>query len=188
MPERTGDDVSVRFTRMADVVVVPLLNQIPESCRDTETLHRICDLAEALLEPGAADLLPDSATASLRTWVADGMFPSKALALAVLGVHAEVIRPQDTGDIAELRARLLGKLHGVYGTAPEAALAAVRQLGGPSAVGIPTWLVEALDDTSVYVPCQHLLDRVALGVCSTGSGRRWYPGVLGLGYVLFEKG
>lgn len=182
-----GDDVAVRFTRLAGNDVVALLNLIPE--RYHHMIDRICDLADALLAPGGAALLPDSASAALRDWVDDGMFPRKALALAlaILALHADVVRLGDDENTAAVRAQLLGKLHGIYSTAPEAALAAVLQLGGPSAVGIPMWLVEALEDTRDYTPCQHLLDRAALAVGSTGPGRRWYQGVAGLGYVLFEQ-
>lgn len=180
-----GDDVAVHFTRLAGNDVVALLNLIPE--RHHHMIDRICDLAEALLAPGGAALLPDFASAALREWVDDGMFPRKALALAILALRADVVHLDDDEGIAAVRAQLLGKLHGIYSTAPEAALAAVLQLGGPSAVGIPMWLVQALEDTGVYTPCQHLLDRAELAVRNTGPGRLWYQGVAGLGYVLFEK-
>lgn len=189
MPQHDHEqDEAVRFVRLCDPHdVVPLLNQIPESCRDSEALHRICDVAEALLDPEVPDLLPTSATAAFDRWVGEVMNQRLALALVVVATHAEVIRPQD-GDVSveELRKQLFTAVRGVHSTAAEAAARAIIELSGPIGLDIPFWMQSAVEYEGGYEPCQHILDQVADAVGKVTPGRRWFEGAADLGYVLFQ--
>jgi hypothetical protein len=67
-----------------------------------------------------------------------------------------------------------------------AAFAAVRQLGGARAVGLPAWMETALGDTHNWTACDDIIGRVELACRGTAPGRRWCY-VYQLGFITFES-
>lgn len=67
----------------------------------------------------------------------------------------------------------------------QAALAAIRQLGGARKLAIPEWMEAAIGDIEHWTACEHVMNHVALACETTAPGRRWSE-VYHLGVITYE--
>lgn len=119
--------------------------------------------------------------------------PTQGLALASQLFVTELLPGgNDPSDTAELARRVRSKVTALARgddtpydkLRQQAALAAVRQLGGSRKVAIPSWMELALGDPN-WTACDHIIDEVELACRNTAPGRRWCY-VYQLGFITYE--
>ncbi|KOV84788.1 hypothetical protein [Nocardia sp. NRRL S-836] len=120
--------------------------------------------------------------------------PFQALALASAAYQAEIVPPADAPVDTVTAARWVRALVTAvewdrpgtfyYRQKQRAALAAVRQLGGWTKVGIPAWVQTALGDDRPM--SEEVLQAVEQACACTSPGRHWRY-VSGLGFITYGK-
>ena len=118
--------------------------------------------------------------------------PGEALSLAFVTLHRDLAWGEM---LTEGAPRVRANIVEVYRESADdsswsilnqrAAARAVRELGGPRQVGLPKWVLDALDDTEVWTACDDLMERVELACKNTAPGMEWAE-VPPVGVILYR--